>query len=270
MEMKGVKSKLLFVFFLLLACGLMDSCVDTRKTTYFNGVSNGTLSTNTPIPISVIQRNDLLSITISSLNPEASAFFNTLTNSPGTSANPSQPVPMPGYLVSPEGTIQFPILGTIKVQGLTTNQLKETIRSQLVDKKLLTDPIVTVRFLDFKVTVLGEVSKPTVITVPDEKISLLEAIGLAGDLTIYARRDNVLVIREGKDDGSKVLKRINLNSPELLSSDYYYLKSNDIVYVEPNKAKISSAGRGKEWIPIILSGLSLGIIVVETINNNHP
>ena len=171
MEMKGVKSKLLFVFFLLLACGLMDSCVDTRKTTYFNGVSNGTLSTNTPIPISVIQRNDLLSITISSLNPEASAFFNTLTNSPGTSANPSQPVPMPGYLVSPEGTIQFPILGTIKVQGLTTNQLKETIRSQLVDKKLLTDPIVTVRFLDFKVTVLGEVSKPTVITVPDEKIS---------------------------------------------------------------------------------------------------
>jgi polysaccharide export outer membrane protein len=131
-----------------------------------------------------------------------------------------------------------------------------------VDQKLLTDPIVSVRFLNFRVTVLGEVNDPAVIPVPNEKISLLEAIGLAGDLTIYARRDNVMVIRED-ENGNKEIKRIDLNSTELLSSPYYYLRSNDIVYVEPNKARVASSGRGQIWVPAVLSGLSLVAIVVD-------
>jgi polysaccharide export outer membrane protein len=167
-----------------------------------------------------------------------------------------------GYLVSNGGTIEFPVLGTIKAAGLTKEQLKETITKKLVDQKLLTDPIVTVRFLNFRVTVLGEVNHPGELSVPSEKISLLEAIGLAGDLTIYARRDNVLVIREN-ENGDKEIKRIDLNSKELLSSPYYYLRSNDIVYVEPNKARIASAGRGQIWVPAVLSGLSLVAIVVD-------
>ena len=121
----------------------------------------------------------------------------------------------------------------------------------MVEKKLLVDPIVTIRFLNFKVTVLGEVAHPNVITVPSERISLLEAIGLAGDLTIYAQRDNVLVIRD--EDGKKITHRLNLNSTELFNSPYYYLKSNDVVYVEPNKSKVASTGRANSGYPLLLA-----------------
>jgi len=142
-------------------------------------------------------------------------------------------------------------------------QLKATITKQLVDKKLLIDPIVSVRFQNFRVTVLGEVRNPSVIPVPSEKISLLEAIGLAGDLTIYAKRDNVLVIRE--ENGEKTVKRMNLNSTELFTSPYYYLKSNDVVYVEPNKTKIATAGRAQVWMPVVFSALSFLTIVADRV-----
>jgi len=109
--------------------------------------------------------------------------------------------------------------------------------------------------------VLGEVNHPSVVSVPNEKLSLLEALGLAGDLTIYGERKNVMIIREQGDQ--KLIKRINLNSEELFSSPYYYLQSNDIVYVEPNKVKVSSAGRTMQWLPIVISGLSLAVIVAD-------
>lgn len=240
---------------------LLAGCVNTRKAIYFNGLGDGTITSNTPVPETVIEKNDLLNITVTSLNPEASAIFNT-PNIYAYNFNGSTTNTLLGYLVSSEGVIQFPILGTIIVAGLTKAQLKETITKKLVDQKLLTDPIVIVRFLNYRVTVLGEVSHPAVLSVPSEKISLLEAIGLAGDLTIYARRDNVMVIRED-ENGNKEIKRIDLNSTELLSSPYYYLKSNDIVYVEPNKSRVASAGRGQIWVPAVLSGLSLVAIVVD-------
>lgn len=233
-------------------------CANTRKAIYFNGLNDASISSNTPIPESIIQKNDLLSITVSSLNPDATAIFNTPNVSGLTSFGSNV---MTGYLVSTDGTIQFPILGNIKAAGLTKEQLKESLNKKLLDQKLLTDPIVSIRFLNFRVTVLGEVKNPAVISVPNEKISFLEAIGLAGDLTIYAKRDNILVIRE--ENGNKIIKRMNLNSNELLSSPYYYLKSNDIVYVEPNKSKVASAGRGQLWIPALLSGLSLVAIVAD-------
>lgn len=239
----------------------VTSCINTRKAIYFNGLNDGIITSNTPVPETVIEKNDLLNISISSLNPDASAIFNT-TNMYTYNLNGSTTNTLIGYLVSNEGTIQIPVLGTIKAAGLSKDQLKETITKKLVDQKLLTDPIVTVRFLNFRVTVLGEVNHPAVLSVPNEKISLLEAIGLAGDLTIYARRDNVLVIREN-ENGEKEIKRIDLNSTELLSSPYYYLRSNDIVYLEPNKARIASAGRGQTWVPAVLSGLSLVAIVVD-------
>jgi polysaccharide export outer membrane protein len=149
----------------------------------------------------------------------------------------------------------------VKASGLTKKQLKEYITKTLTQRQLLTDPVVTIRYLNYKVTVLGEVAHPTVINVPDEKISLLEALGLAGDMTIYAKRDNVMVIRE--DEGKRVVKRLNLNSKDLFTSPYYYLKSNDIIYVEPNKAKISAASNTRTWLPVVLSGLSLTAIIVD-------
>jgi polysaccharide export outer membrane protein len=111
--------------------------------------------------------------------------------------------------------------------------------------------------------VLGEVSKPTVVTVPSEKISLLEALGMAGDMTLFAKRDNVLIIRE--ESNQKKIKRINLNSQELFSSPYYYLQSNDIVYVEANKSKIASQSNSRQLLPIVLSGISLATIVLDRV-----
>jgi len=124
-----------------------------------------------------------------------------------------------------------------------------------------------VRQLNFKVSVLGEVAHPTVINVPSEKISLLEALGLAGDITIYGRKDNVLIIRE--ENGVKKIKRLNLNDDELFTSQYYYLKSNDIVYVEANKDKVASTSRTTQVLPIVLSGLSLIAIIVQGLIYKH-
>jgi polysaccharide export outer membrane protein len=233
---------------------LLTSCIDTKKATYFNGLKDAGHFNNTTLPQTYIQPNDILDITVSSLNPEATTIFN-----PAPSSNNEKA----GYLVEANGTILFPVLGSIKAAGSTKEQLKADIAQRLTDKKLLMDPIVTVRFQNFRVTVLGEVKNPAVIPVPSEKISLLEAIGLAGDLTIYAKRDNVLIIRE--NSGEKITKRINLNSDELFTSPYYYLKSNDIVYVEPNKSRVASASRTQQWLPVVISALSFGIIVIDRV-----
>jgi polysaccharide export outer membrane protein len=165
-----------------------------------------------------------------------------------------------GYLVSQEGTIKFPVLGTLPAAGLTKRQFEEDIARNLTEKKLLTDAIVSVRYLNFRVTVLGEVNKPTTLNVVNEKISILEAVGLSGDLTIYAKRDNVLLIRE--ENNKKIIKRIDLNSSQILSSPYYYLKTNDVIYVEPNKSKIAATNRTQQLLPIILSSLSLVAVIV--------
>jgi polysaccharide biosynthesis/export protein len=232
------------------------SCGSVQNAAYFSHLTDTTLQSDTPLPESLVQKNDILSITVNSLNPEASFIFNS-PNVTTTSRNDAQTT---GYLVNSDGTIQFPLLGNIQAAGLTKSQLKDNITNSLVNNKLLVDPIVNVRFLNFRVTVLGEVNKPTVVSVPSEKISLLEALGLAGDLTIFGKRDNVLIIRE--EGGQKTVKRINLNSNELFTSPYYYLKSNDIVYVEPNKAKVSSSNNTRIWLPVIFSGVSMVTLIL--------
>jgi polysaccharide export outer membrane protein len=260
MNMNFGLMKTLTGFTLILALVTMSSCGSTKKVIYFPEVKDGTIQSTTVFPESIIQKNDILSITVSSLSAAADAPF----NSPNTSAAAGA---IAGYLVNSEGSIQFPILGNMKAEGLTKNQLKDKITKALVDGKQLVDPIVTIRFANFRVTILGEVNHPTVVTVPNEKISLLEAIGLAGDLTIYGKRQNVMIIREEKEQ--KIIKRVDLNSAEIFTSPYYYLQSNDIVYVEPNKAKIASVSRSSQILPIVLSGLSLAIIAIQQFSNNN-
>lgn len=257
-----MKLNLLTVLILTLSLATLSSCGNTKKVIYFPEVKDGPIASNTPLPEAVIQKNDILSINVSSPNPEAASTYNI--NTPAAGAAGAEAAPS-GYLVNMQGNIEFPVVGNIKAEGLTKTQLKDKIVKTLVDKKLLVDPIVTIRFANFKVTILGEVNKPTVINVPNEKISLLEALGLAGDLTIYAKRQNVMVIRENKEE--KIIKRLNLNSDEIFTSPYYYLQSNDIVYVEPDKAKIASVSRGMQWFPIVMSGLSLAVIAVTQLNN---
>ena len=170
-----------------------------------------------------------------------------------------------GYLVNSDGNIQLPILGFIPVAGRTTKDVKESITATLLEKKLLIDPIVTIHHLNYEVTVIGEVGKPSVINVPSEKISLLKALGLAGDITVYGKKDNVLLIRE--INGKRRVKRLDLNSPDFLRSPYYYLQPNDVVYVEANKQKISNASGTRQTIAIVLSGLSLVLLALDRFQN---
>lgn len=241
---------------------LLSGCVNTKKATYFIDQEDAALKTNNAPPNAEIIENDLLSITVSSLSNQASLVFNTANNAGMASINQSENVLEPsGYLVNKEGFIKFPFLGKLKVTHLTESQLEDTITGSLLEKKLLLDPIVTVRHLNFKVTVLGEVGHPGVLKVASEKISFLEALGLAGDLTIYAKRNNVLLIRE--ENNTKVIRRVNLNSRNFLTSPYYYLKSNDIIYAEPNKAKLASTGRGQQILPIVLGSLTFLAIIID-------
>jgi polysaccharide export outer membrane protein len=203
-----------------------------------------------------IQKNDILSIYITSLNEEASKIFNTANNfvinsstASGGSAQSS------GYLVNLDGNIQLPILGNIKAAGLTKREIKENITKILLDKKLLIDPIVNIRHINYEVTVIGEVGKPTVITVPNEKITMLKALGLSGDITTYGKKNNVLLIRE--KEGKKNVVRIDLNSSNFLTSPYYYLQPNDVVYVETNKNKIANNSRALLIIPSLLGSLAI-------------
>lgn len=252
------RMKLLFV---IVISALIFSCASSKKFVYFNNQAEGIYNNSAPVLQQTINANDILSIAVSSLNPEASQIFNAAAGSSNGNATKNAG----GYLVEQDGTIQFPVLGRIQVAGLTKSELTEFLRKTLEDKKLLIDPIVSINFLNFRVTVLGEVMHPQVVTVPNEKISLLEAIGMAGDLTIFARRDNVLLIREEK--GKRLLKRINLNSGDIFNSPYYYLKTNDIVYAEPNNTKVFANSNTRQLLPIVVSLLTLLTLVVYRLRN---
>jgi polysaccharide biosynthesis/export protein len=252
---------------LLIGILALTSCVNTKEATYFNNLADTEFKRDIVQLEPVIQSNDLLNITVSSLNKDASFIFNTtniVSNQYSTAT--SSIAPAAGYLVDQEGNIKFPVLGKIKAAGITKKELTDKITNQLVKQDLLLEPIVDIRYLNYKVSVLGEVQNPSVFTIPNEKITLLEALGLAGDLTIYAKRDNVLLIRE--ENGMQKIRRLNLTDENFFNSQYYYLKSNDIIYVEPNKAKIASAGRVNQWIPIILSAMTLGIVAIDRIGFN--
>ena len=245
----------LFLIHILIVL-FFASCATSRQAVYFNNVPDELVDNLNPDIEQKIAPNDILSIVVTSLNPDASLIFNN-----GSSSNSTQ---APGYLVDQDGNIQFPVLGKLQVAGITKKQLTENLRNSLIEKKLLIDPVVAIRYLNFRVTVLGEVLRPTVVIVPNEKISLLEALGMAGDLTIYGRRDNVTLIRD--ENGKRLIKRINLNSGEIFDSPYYYLKSNDIIYVEPNKTKIQNASPLRQNLPAILSGLSIVAIILTRTN----
>lgn len=249
-------SRIMFFIVVVLLSGA-TSCVSSKKIAYFENATDTTFQASLNNTESPIQPNDLLSITVTSLNKAASEDFNTDFQSAGVNSQ------FAGYLVNSDGNIQMPTLGTIKAAGITKLQLKDNITKAILDKKLLLDPIVSIRFLNFEVTVIGEVAKPTVINVSNERISLIKAIGLAGDLTIYGKRDNILLIRE--EDGQKITRRIDLNSKEFFGSPYYYLQPNDVVYVEPNKAKRAIANKSQQTVPIILSSLSIVAIILTSL-----
>ena len=176
-----------------------------------------------------------MAILVNSKDPELALPFNMpLVSYQIGSQNPGQQRLL-GYLVDQNGDIDFPILGQLHVEGLTRMQVTELIKQKLISEDLIKDPIVTVQFLNFKVSVMGEVARPGTFDISGDRITLLEALSMAGDLTIYGRRDRIAVIRE--KDGKRLILYHDLRSSDIFQSPCYYLQQNDIVYVEPNKAK---------------------------------
>ena len=190
-----------------------------------------------------VQPEDLLRITVSSLNPEAAVPFNQSQedsqqrNQNGLGGGSSLQLELTtGYFVDDAGYIDFPVLGSLDVAGLTLSEIKEMIAGRLADG-YLKDPVVNVRFLNFKVTILGEVNIPGLLRLSNKRVTLLEAFGMAGDLTDYANRTNVLIMRE--DNGERTFARLNLQNEDIFSSPYFYLEQNDVIYVEPIDARVA-------------------------------
>lgn len=250
----------ILIFRTVIPLFLLTSCVNT-KAIYFDQQSAYDFQQNTDNLDPVIKPNDLLSIVVSSVNPEAAELFNVSRNSlQQSSTTAGSTTRVSGYLVDLDGFIKFPILGKIKAGGISKKQLIDKLTNMLTDQKLLLEPIVDIRYLNYRVSVLGEVKNPSVINVPSEKISLLEALSMAGDITIFGRRDNVTLIRE--ELGVKKTEIIDLTTNDIFNSPYYYLQSNDVIYVQPNRAKVASSTGVKSWIPVILSAISLAVIVI--------
>lgn len=244
------------IFSLCLALGGgITSCVSPKTIVYFQGdslkYSAQTISQNY---VPTIQPNDLLSIVVGSLNNEANEVFNTpnlfttASTNYATMGGGARTQPL-GYLVDVDGTIEVPLVGKVKIGGQNTTAAAETIRLRLLT--YLKEPSVIVRTLNFKVSVLGEVARPAVYVIPDEKITLPEVLSLAGDLTIYGRRNNVMIIRE--ENGKREYARIDLTSRTIFESPYYYLHKNDVIYIEPIKARMNATDRTVQLAPLFVS-----------------
>jgi polysaccharide export outer membrane protein len=249
----------------------MSSCVNIRKLQYMQGAFDTTKLSSYTIPEPIIQKGDQLSITVYSDNPAASAIYNQ-SAPPAGSNNPASlgastvmsgtaVAGAGGYLVDGNGNIQFQSLGNIHAEGLTKLQLTAQLDSSL--KTYLTNPYCTVRFLNFKVTLIGDVAHPGVYSIPSERVNVLEAIGLAGDLTITARRDNVLVVRE--QNGKRQWGRIDLTKPDIFTSPFYQLQQSDVVYVDLTKAKAASSDQTARNVTIIATAISALAIVVSLV-----
>jgi polysaccharide export outer membrane protein len=247
---------------------LLISCVNKKQIVYFQKTSvqpDTIVIANAYVP--KIQPGDILSIDVTSLNSMASSFFNpNVSNSSNVdnSLSPLSPgisntqITANGYLVDSIGTIDFPLIGTVKIGGLTTTAAKELIKTHL--KTYLKEPTVNVRFLNYKVSVIGEVTKPSVYLIQNERITLPEVISMAGDLTIFGKRTNILVVRE--INGKKEFGHVDLTSRSIYVSPYYYLHNNDVVYVEPTSAKIQQSDPLYKNLPIILSVFSVIILAI--------
>lgn len=244
----------LLVFGAVISASL-SSCITRKEISYFQDIGAADSSNVMDIAQSfeaVIQPGDIVTVHVSSLSQEASSFFNSVGES-------GDKLVANTYLVNASGNIEMPLIGPVKVAGSTGQVAKYLIKNKL--EKYLIDPSVRVRIKNFKVTVLGEVKVPGIYTIPNEKVTLIEALGLAGDLTIFGKRTNVLLIREA--DGKREFKRIDLTNREFFDSEYYYLHSNDIIYVEPGKGKIGSADEIYRILPIIISGISMVALIVR-------
>jgi polysaccharide export outer membrane protein len=266
-----LKCSLSYVIGIGMLAITFSSCGNTRHLTYMQGQFDTARLSEIKVSEPVIRKGDLLSIIVYSDNPGATALYNQSLNSAGgaatsntnsgggtgstTGAISSISPSSPGYLVDEMGNIPFQGLGFLHVEGLTKAQLKDLLDSRL--KEYLKNPYYSIRFLNYRFTMLGEVNRPGIFSIPGEHISLLEALGLAGDMTFYGRRDNVLVIRE--NNGKREWARLDLTKPEIMASPYFYLQQNDVVIFEQNKKKVAASDQ------VTARNVTIGASVLSTL-----
>ena len=230
---------------LLFFCSVsffFGACKTTKVVPYFSDfpdTARPAVTKTVPFKNPLIQPDDVLSITLQTIDNVVSAPVNTTNttdvNSGSTGAGGQN---ISGYLVDKNGLVELPFIGKIKVSGLTTAEARDTITNAA--DKLFNSPIVNVRLVNFKITVLGEVNRPSTYVMPSEKVTIFDAIGVAGDLTLYGRRENILLVRDSTGENRQMV-RLNLNSKNIMSSPYFYLQPNDLIYVEPNQDRIVSS-----------------------------
>jgi len=252
-----------FLFAIFTPCVLLlASCVSKEKIVYFqpvNGSDDPAVMEITNSYKPVIREGDILTIMVSSISKEASEMFNPYSQalSYQQSVGSIAPTPVIGFLVDKSGNIQLPMVGTLSVKGLTTEETAALITKEL--EKYLISPTVNVRIANYKISILGEVARPADYTIPNEKVTIPQALAWAGDLTIYGKRDNILIIRE--ENGKRTFARVDIRNRDIFNSEYYYLHPNDIVYVEPKTSKATSSETIYQLTPIVLSALTFLITI---------
>lgn len=263
----------------ILLTSSMTSCVTYKHVPYFQDVPDSTRLSVARAQYHAlrIEKGDLLTVNIQTIDPEANAIFSQMPSSamspavsssipsaPGGGTTPMLVAPSPsGVQVYDDGTITIPLIGKVPVLGMTTEDAADTIQARVA--VLYKQPTVTVRFANLKITILGEVLKPGSYIMPNEKNSIFDALGMAGDLTIYGKRENVLLIRDSA--GKSNFIRFNLNSKDLVSSDYFYLRQNDVLYITPSKGRSAANDANQARIfAIAASILSVIIVLASRIN----
>ena len=259
MKLSSIKLSLFSVILFCFSCG------SYRNVPYFQDLDH-TQSTEEAIhnfaPLKIKER-DLLDIHVTSLNQPAAAVFNSSQGAEAVEVGPKEPVY--GYRVDADGNIKLPLLTSMRVAGLTTDQVAQQLSTELLP--YLKKPIVNVRLLNFKISVIGDVLKPDSYTIQNEHINIYEALSLAGDLNITAKRKNAVLIRE--ENGKRQYFPIDLTKKEVAQLPYYYLQNNDILYIEPDRTKYASVDRGYRNASLILSGVSAIAIVVSALLIQH-
>ena len=243
-------------FFILFSLAILaTSCATKKEIIYFQDAEtlNDKLNEQNFEPI--IESNDILYVAISSIDEAVVAPFKRNTGLEGNISNSN--AGLQGYLVNVDGAINFPVIGEVAVAGKTRGQVKAQLKAEL--SEYIKDVVVDVRIMNFKITVIGEVNIPGVYTIADERVTLPQALGLAGDLSQDGKRENIMVIREV--DGKQQVARVDLTKTDFFSSPYYFLKQNDVVYVEPSLKGVKKSG----FIPDIPAMLSLFTIVLSSI-----
>lgn len=259
------------LYILLISCMLLVGCNSTKEVAYLQNLDINKQESISASKGITIQPKDVLSIIVSCKDAELAAMFNLpvvsyQTNSEIVSSTGGTQQLL-GYAVDENGEIKLPVLGKMKVAGMTRWEVQEKIKSELKSRELLKDMVVTVEFRNFKISILGEVKNPGSYSIEGDKVNVLEAISMAGDLTIYGLRDQVYVIRE--EGGERTVYRLNLKSAEVFQSPAYYLKQNDVVYVQPNKVRAGESNLNENsmksigiWISIASLLTTVATLVV--------